>query len=138
MCAATTELLPPPVTRPLDRGSEVFARVGKTAGRLLAAELTDGEDAFMLVSTRTWVDVGSWIWKARVRVMALADALFMFAPGKRPYVERIPFAELVDSQYNHVTGELSLDPAEGASVRSLRVAPLDGYQLLAQIHAGLE
>ena len=40
--------------------------------------------------------------------------------------------------YNHVTGEVVFAPAHGLRVDRLRLAPLDGVQLLAQIYASKE
>jgi hypothetical protein len=126
--------LPPPVTQPLDRESEVFGRLRKAARRLAKEVIGDG-DVFVLLKTRTRVDVGGWLGRRRVWAAALADSLALFAPGRRPCSERIPFALLRGSTYNHVTGELALALPEGAHVRSLRVGPLDGYQLIAQFRS---
>jgi len=51
-------------------------------------------------------------------------------------VERVPFAELGESFYNHVTGEVALVPAEGARVRKLRMSPVDGRALLKELGVG--
>ena len=40
------------------------------------------------------------------------------------------------SLYNHVRGTLVLVPGSKPDVASLRMAPVDGYQLLAQIEQG--
>jgi hypothetical protein len=126
--------LPDPVTTPLDPEAHVFGRLRKAARRL-AEERVGDDDVFMLLKTRTRVDTGGWLGRRRVWAAALADALVVFAPGRRPCSERIPFALLRGSTYNHVTGELALAPLEGAPVRSLRVSPLDGYQLIAQFRS---
>jgi hypothetical protein len=126
--------LPDPIVQPLDRGAEVLGRLGKAARRL-AQPLIGQDDVFVLLKTRSRVDTGGWLGRRRVWAAALADALVVFAPGRRPCSERIPFAQLRESTYNHVTGELVLAPPEGMHVRSLRVSPLDGYQLIAQFRS---
>lgn len=125
---------PDPILTPLARDAEVLGRLRKAARRL--AERLIGEDeVFVLLKTRTRVDVGGWLGRRRVWAAALADALALFAPGRRPCSARIPFSHLHGSTYNHVTGELVLAPAEGAPVRSLRVSPLDGHRLIAQFRS---
>ncbi len=147
--------LPPPRSTPLVRGSGPFARLSK-GQRATAEEVLAGAEVFFIVRTGTKTDVGSWLGPGRACACALADELLLFAPkwdpraglfwlvtlagklGLRmpPYVERIPFGELRRSSYNHVTGELVLAPAEGVRVRRLKMSPLDGYQLLAQVCHG--
>ena len=154
MATAATCELPPPRTAPLGRDSPAFARLGARQ-RALAEELLGDEDAFGLVRTRTRADVGSWLGRSRLCACALADRLLLFAPARsglgalvrlarlagrvrppgRPCVETIPFEQLHESTYNQVTGELVLAPAEGAGLRRLKMAPLEGCQLLAQIRA---
>jgi len=104
------------------------------AERVLAEEFLGAADVFFLVRTGTRIDVGRWYRRGRVWACALAHELALFACGRSPYRERIPFADLRGSVYNPVTGELVLAPAEGAQGRSLRMMPLDGYQMLAQIY----
>lgn len=86
------------------------------------------------VLTRTRVDVGSWICKTRVRVSVLEGHLLLVAPGKRAYVENVPFDAIRESLYNHVTGEVVLGPAEGVKVTRLRMSPLDAARLLGFLH----
>jgi hypothetical protein len=78
--------------------------------------------------------VGHWFSKGRIWACALAGELAMFAYGRRPYLERVPFRLLQQSLYNHVTGEVVLAPARDVRVDSLRVTPAEGYQFLAQIY----
>ena len=99
--------------------------------RRLAAELSGGQEARLLVRTGTRVDVGQWLRRGRVWAAALAGEMVLFAPGRRPYCERVPFSHLGESVYNPVTGELVLAPAQGVSARSLRMPPLDGYRFLS-------
>jgi hypothetical protein len=108
--------------------------------------------------TRTRVDTGGWLWKSRLVACCAASGspgergqgasgssrkagrqdgeLVLFAAGKRPFVERVPFAQLGESFYNHVTGEVALAPAEGARVRKLRMSPVDGRALLKELGIG--
>jgi len=122
--------LPDPITTPPD--TEGIGRLRRGARRL-AESLVGEDDVMVLLKSRTRVDVGGWLGRRRVWVAALRDSLALFAPGRRPCRARIPFAQLRGSTYNPVTGELVLAPAEDAPVRALRVSPLDGYQMLAQI-----
>ncbi len=123
--------LPDPITTPLAPQTEGLGRLRRRTRRL-AESLAGEEDVLVLLRTRSRIDVGGWFGRRRVWVAALADSLVLFAPGRRPCRARIPFAQLRESAYNPVTGELALAPAEAAPVRALRVSPLDGYQLLAQ------
>ena len=87
--------------------------------------------------TGTKIDVGSWLLRGRVWAFALADSLVFVACGscgQRAQARRIPYNQLRESQYNHVTGQLALAPVKGLSFRGLRVDPVDGYQVLAQIY----
>ena len=125
--------LPRPRTTPLERAAGAFARMAKPERRL-AEECLGADDALFIVRTATRVDVGSWLRGARVWACALRRELALLAWGRRPYAERVPFRRLRASVYNPVTGELALAPAPGTRVRGLKMPPLDGYQLLAQIY----
>ena len=151
METASTVELPPREETPL-AAEAVFARL-PARHRALAAELIGGKGVFLVVPTRTGIDVGSWLGRSRVCACALADHLLLFAPARNPlallakaarlagklrlpaspYAQRIPFEQLRESTYNQVTGELVLAPATDARVRRLKVPPLDGHRLLAQI-----
>jgi len=124
--------LPPPNTTPLAPG-RVFRRL-RRAQRRLADSLVGGGDVFAVVTTKTKVDTGNWLSKRRVCACVLAEELVLFAAGRRPYTERIALADLQASLYNHVTGELMLAPAPGARVCRLKLAPLEGLKVLAQIY----
>ena len=125
--------LPRPRTAALDRAAADFAAMSKRE-RALSDEVLGAEEVFFLVKTGTRADVGRWYRRSRVWACALARELVLFACGRNPYAERIPFAELRGSVYNPVTGELALAPAGSARLRNLRMTPLDGYQMLAQIY----
>ena len=123
--------LPPPRTIPL---AAPLAQM-RPPERRLAEEAIGTRPVFFLVKTRTRVDVGHWLRDGRLWAAALIDGLELFAPGRRPYRESVPFAQLRGSVYNPVTGELALVPAHGVRVRGLKMPPLDGYQMLAQIYS---
>jgi len=102
-----------------------------TAGeQVLWAKLSAGANVTFAAPTRTKVDVGHWRGNARVRAAFVDRELLLFAAGKRPFIEWVPRAELHESIYNHVTGELVLAPAERARLKSLRLPPVEGRQLL--------
>lgn len=126
--------LPPARRTPL-APDEAFdrARLGRRA-RAFAAETLEGDDVFEALPTGTPVDVGSWLGRRRLRCFATAEALVLVAHGPRPWAERVPYRLLRESLYNHVTGELVLAPADGATLTQLRMMPLDACQVLAQIH----
>jgi len=50
------------------------------------------------------------------------------------WFQKTPLASLRQSLYNHVTGEVVLAPVRELKLTHIQVAPLDGYQLLAQIY----
>ncbi|HUT31879.1 MAG TPA: hypothetical protein VNE39_00235 [Planctomycetota bacterium] len=125
--------LPAPLTEALDRTSAAFARMPE-ATRRLAQEFVGADEVLFVVRTASRVDVGSWLGPGRLWALALRGALALVAHGPRPYTERIPFSRLRESTYNPVTGELVLAPPHHLRVRGLKLAPLEGYQMLAQIH----
>ena len=124
--------LPPANTAPLDRAR--MRRRLSGAERRLAESLASGRGVFAVAPTGTKVDVGRWLGKRRICACVLADEMVLLAPGRRPYAESIALADLQASRYNHVTGEVMLAPATGARLRRLKLAPLEGLQLLAQIY----
>jgi len=105
--------------------------------RFLAEQFLGARDVYLAVPTRTRIDVGSWLLRGRVWLFALADELALVACGacgRRWYVRRIAYADLLDSRYNHVTGQLALAGAGPLPFRGLKMPPLEGYQVLAQIY----
>jgi hypothetical protein len=127
--------LPAPRTVPMGMATGPLARLSKAERRLVEGALA-GAPVYWAVRTATRADVGGWTGPRRVWAFALADDLVLAAAGRKPRIERTPFADLRETLYNHVTGELDLAPADGLRLRRLRMAPLDAYQVLAQIHRG--
>jgi hypothetical protein len=69
------------------------------------------------------------VWSA-----ATTKEVVLFAAGRRPFIEEIPFTHLYKSLYNHITGEVVFAPAEAESMTRIRLSPSHGFQLLAQIY----
>jgi hypothetical protein len=130
--------LPPAIDTPLDFEGEVLRRLS-SAGRRVLGELLDAEApiVFVLVRTRTRVDVGHWLGWGRVWLACLGDTLAVFAPGRNARAHLVRYDKIRESTYNHVTGELLLVPAPGLDLRRLAVSPTDGRQILAQILHGV-
>ncbi len=129
--------LPPPLAEPLSE--EQWQHLLDTMGdpeRLLAREqLDDGDRVYYGVCSATRADVGHWLGRGVVWSLALDHDLLLFAAGKRPLIERIPYGQIRRSMYNHVTGELVLAPSHNLRIEQLALPPAAGYQLLAQIYA---
>jgi len=87
----------------------------------------------LLLLTSSRVDVGQWLSRGRLWLAWTDGALLLFATGKRPFVERLAAADLAESLYNPVTAELVLLPAAETRQRTVRVAPVEGWNLLERI-----
>lgn len=124
--------LPPANTTPLDRRAR-RRRLGRSRRRILESLVGD-QPVYYAGRTRTKVDVGAWLRKGRVCICLSDGEAVVFADGRQPYVARIPLQRLRESKYNHVTGELTLAPDAAAGISGLKVPPLEGLQILAQIH----
>ena len=131
---------------------EVLASVRRWGRRVTAATLdrvvqlrprTVGEAALEAAAglgphdavyrSRTQTDVGMWVRGGRVLACPRDGTLLLLAHGNIPYRESVPFAELGESRYNHVTGALVLAPAEGVRIRDLKLPPLEADVLLETI-----
>jgi len=123
--------LPPARTQPL-RPEEFAALPLHATGRARLDAALGGAAVLGLWKTRTRVDTGLWFRQAPLWAACTPAELILFAEGPRPFVERAPFRQLVDSAYNVVTAAVVLAPAESLSCRELRLPPLEGVQLLAQ------
>jgi hypothetical protein len=98
--------------------------------RVRALAAAAGAGAVAILSTGTCTDTGLWFRQGRVGAACAGGALFLLALGRRPHVERIPFAELGESMYNAFTGEVLLAPAPSAAIRRLRMDPVAGRHLI--------
>jgi hypothetical protein len=132
-----TRELPEAAEKPLPADDTAFSHMTE-AERALFGEASEGQDAFVLVKTGSEVDVGSWVARGQAWACAMADDLMLFASGRRPYVQRIPYRQLRESLYNHVTGSIAMAPVREAELQTLKVTPAEGYQLLAQIYKDVE
>lgn len=99
--------------------------------RLLEQAL--GAGAALVLPTRTRVDVGHWLSRGRLWLAWADDTLVLFAAGKRPFVEKLPAPEIAASLYNPLTAELVLLPAVAARQRKVRIAPVEGRDLLERM-----
>ncbi len=103
--------------------------------RLLAASGSAGTSPPAgLQPTGTRMDTGLWFRQGRVWTACTPAGLVLLAPGRRPYVQTIPFTRLQGSLYNAVTGEVLLAPAPASTVRRLRMDPDAGRRLIEAIH----
>ena len=112
------------------RGEELILTVAASIKRQLTYSRKIGGGT---VDAATKVDVGYWLGKRRLWACVAEQELLLFARGRRPYIERIPLAELRESLYNHATGELVLAPSKSAAVKALRVPPLPALEILAHM-----
>jgi hypothetical protein len=124
--------LPPANTIPLDRAARA-TQLGYGQLRMLDSLVGD-QPVYHVQRTGTKIDVGGWFGRGRICICLSAGEAVLFAEGKRPYVARIPLQRLGQSRYNHVTGELMLAPDAAPRVSGLKIPPLEGLQILAQIH----
>ncbi len=125
--------LPPVIHEPLDRNSEMLALMTPSEGKLLE-DMCVNESVLVLFKSDSFVDTGSWFRRSRVWVAATAKELVLLAFGQKPFFQKTTFQVLRESLYNHVTGELVLAPAGELTLNSVKILPLEGYQLLAQIY----
>ena len=120
--------------KPLDSAT-LSARLGGAGGRFLDS-LIGRSTVCYLQRSRTKVDVGSWFLKQPLWVCLLEREMLLFAAGSKPFMERIPLENLHQSQYNHVTGEVVLAPADSARVKGVRMSPLEAVEVLSHIRPG--
>ncbi|MCJ8332331.1 MAG: hypothetical protein HRT89_17315 [Lentisphaeria bacterium] len=90
-----------------------------------------------LFRTKSRMDVGQWCnpwWGgAPLWLAVVGDRLMVFAYGKKPHLEQFALANLGASQYNAVMSELVLASNENAELRTLRMPPLEGRQVLDRV-----
>ncbi len=125
--------LPPVIRKPVDRNSEVLAMMTPSERKLLEDICLD-EPLLLVLKSDSLIDTGGWFRRSRVWVCATTQELGLLAFGRSSFFQKTPFRALHESLYNHVTGELVLAPALELKLPCVKVPPLDGYQLLAQIY----
>lgn len=126
--------LPPPVSEALAPEAAALLALGKRRLPLLRQAAAD-EAVLLLVKTGTRTDTGSWFGKRRLYMAFTGTAMLVFATGPRPLCRRIPLAELRETKYNAVRGELVFAPAE-VPERKVAVPPVEAARALAQIGKG--
>ena len=126
--------LPPALTAPAPANRDEVDSMTPREQRLYANVLS-GAAPMLLLLTESLTDVGQWLWKSRVWLAVTDAAVVMFASGRRPLIQQVPFKHVQESLYNHVTGELVLAPDRKFRLGSVRLPPVEGYQVLAQIYS---
>ncbi len=124
---------PSPITRPLGAGDPAWEALPEAIRQHLGPEL-DEDPVFWILPTRSRADVGGWTGPRRIFALVRRDRLSILAWGPRPFQTDLPFEDLRDSLFNHVTGAVDLAPAPDSPVTELRCAPPEGAQLLAHLH----
>ncbi len=129
--------LPPVLTIPDPATiAEAAARLTRSERRL-GEELCAGQEVLMLLQSGTLTDVGLWIVPRRVWVVVTRTEVVFYAAGRTPLAQRVSFDHLYASLYNAVTGELVLAPNRDYRVARVKLPPLEGTQVLAQIYGAL-
>ena len=105
-------------------------------GRDLLEKTAAGRPLSHVLRTRTAWDVGQWFHDATVWVGLCGDSLLVCAAGRDALAASIPRAQLRESAYNAVTGELMLAPAPDAPIASVALPPVEGEALAAELRDG--
>ena len=129
---ATTKL-PPARTAPLTDADPAWAGLPADVRGLIDRLQADATPVLVL-QTGTRVDAGAWLRRPRAWLACYPRHLAVLAPGPRPLAQVVAMSDLQASQYNHITAELILSPAEDVRYQTFRLTPLDGYQVLSQIY----
>lgn len=128
------DVLPPARVEALPPGAAEFRTLGRRRLALLSGQLA-GEPVVAVFKTGTALDTGSWFGKGRVWLAFTPTAMLLVARGPRPLCRRAPFAELRQTQYNTVIGELVFVPAE-LPAPTVALPPVEAAQALAQMRIG--
>lgn len=119
--------------RTIDTEVRQYSRSDLTrAEQTLLDELAAGEKVRLLLPTSTKLDTGNWLMRGKVWAACTDDRLLLLAAGRRPHSEAVAFAQLYESLYNHVTGQLVLAPAPKTQVRGLSLTASAAKSLLAR------
>jgi hypothetical protein len=105
--------------------------------RVMLDSLREGREPECLFRTKSRVDVGQW-WNpwwggAPLWLAVVGDRLMVVAHGKKPHLEQFALVNLGASQYNAVMSELVLAGDENDALRTLKIPPLEGRQLLDRV-----
>jgi hypothetical protein len=111
-----------------------------TGAELALLHKEAGPEARVLLSvlSGTRVDVGLWFRWRPIRVCACEDRLVLLSHGPRPFVESATYDALDTCFYSHRSAELVLVPAPLLMIRSLAVAPDDGWAFLTLIRKQIQ
>ena len=131
------ERLPPPLKAPDEAILEACKGRMTPAERRLLATIRETAEVMTVFQSSTRVDVGLWLVERRVWVVVTRAEVVLLAAGRRPLTQRVTFAHLYASLYNVVTGELVLAPDRGYRVGQVKLPPLEGSQVLAQVYGAL-
>ncbi len=105
-----------------------------TAGEQALLKKAAGEQKVLLcVKSQTQVDVGLWWRWRRVWVCVCEKSVVLLADGPRPYSQTVGYDQLGTTFFSHRASELVLVPAPDLMIRSMAVAPDDGWALLSTI-----
>ncbi len=128
--------LPPAIAEPLSgqERADLFSSMSEPEQRVAGEHIDEDTPIYYGACSDTRIDVGQWLANGMVWVLALEQELFLFAAGRKPFVERVPFGQVYRSLYNHVTGQLVLAPSHGLRLETLELPPRTAYQFLAQIY----
>jgi hypothetical protein len=96
---------------------------------LLAANGVQVESLRFVSRTGTSTDVGLWTGGRCVWLACDDRRIFLFAAGRMPYFEVIPFADAGETRYNHITGHIALGPCR-PRVCNLEMPPDMGCRFL--------
>jgi hypothetical protein len=114
------------------RGGDPAARMSRRERALLDAA-RGGRPVRYVVRTGTRTDVGSWICGGRIWAAVAEGELVLLAYGKRPYTERLALADLRGTRYNALTGQLALAGVGTAAIRRLKLPPVEGRRMQAEM-----
>ena len=129
--------LPPPLAAPDTAAVQAAQALMTGAERQLLQKICGEAEVMRLYQTSTRVPVGLWMIERRVWLAVTRDALILLAAGRRPLAQRVLFLHLYESLYNPVTGELVLGPDREYRVGQVRLPPVEGSQVLAEIYGAL-
>jgi hypothetical protein len=101
---------------------------------LLDAAIGD-EPLELLLCTGTRADTGGWLRRSPVWLGVTGRQIVLIAAARRQHVERLPLADVRDSWYCHVTGQLVIEPADRLTFGRLNLPPTDALDVLERIAA---